>query len=144
MVDKLITKAFEFFSQLIAKNLFWQKNELLEMYGKNLPSVKKHLVVQGLKIGKTFDQLAQEMKISRATAEVYAIDSLAAGQEVDHETIAKSLEINEEDFQRIKGELMSTMRNDKKLRTVRDNLGQQYGYNQIRFVLACQIQELEL
>lgn len=114
------------------------------MYGKNLPSVKKQLVVQGLKIGKTFDQLAQELKIARATAEVYAIDSLAAGQDVDHEIIAKSLEINEEDFQRIKAELMSTMRNDKKLRTVRDNLGQEYGYNQIRFVLACQIQEVEL
>ncbi|XP_078380981.1 uncharacterized protein LOC144663784 [Oculina patagonica] len=114
------------------------------MYGKNLPSVKKQLVVQGLKIGKTFDQLAQELKIACATAEVYAIDSLAAGQDVDHEIIAKSLEINEEDFQRIKAELMSTMRNDKKLRTVRDNLGQEYGYNQIRFVLACQIQEVEL
>ena len=114
------------------------------MYGKNQPSVKKHLVVQGLKMGKNFDQLAQEMMIARATAEVYAIDSLAAGQDLDHETMAKSLEIKQDDFRRIKGELMSTMRNDKKLRTVRDNLGQKYGYNQIRFVLACQIQELEL
>ena len=47
------------------------------MYGKNLPSVKKHLVMQGLKIGKTFDQLPQEMKIAHATAEVYAIDSFS-------------------------------------------------------------------
>lgn len=114
------------------------------MYGKNLPFDKKHLVVQGLKIGKNFDQLAQEMKIACATAEVYAIDSLAAGQDLDHEVMAKSLEIKEEDFQQIKSELMSTTRNDKKLRNVRDNLGQEYSYNQIRFVLACQIQGLEL
>ena len=87
-------------------------------------------------------QLAQELKIAHATAEVYAIDSLAAGQEVDHQTIAKYLEIDEEAFEWIKAEAVSSY--DKKLRTVRDNLGEAYSYNQIRFVLACQIQDLEL
>lgn len=86
--------------------------------------------------------MAEELKIAQATAEVYAIDCLAAGQDVDHQTIAKYLDISEESFERIKSEIMSS--NDKKLRTVRDNLKAAFSYNQIRFVLACQIHGLEL
>ena len=112
------------------------------MYGKNVPSPKKHLVTQGLKMGKNFHELAEELKISTATAEVYAIDSLAAGQDVDHQTIAKSLDISAESFEMVKGEV--TTSDDKKLRTVRDNLREEFSYNQIRFVLACQIQDLAL
>ena len=112
------------------------------MYGKNMPSPKKHRVAQGLTIGKNFHELAEELNIAQATAEVYAIDCLAAGQDVDHQTIAKYLDISEESFERIKSEIMSS--NDKKLRTVRDNLKEAFSYNQIRFVLACQIHGLEL
>lgn len=43
-----------------------------------MPSLKKHRVAQGLKIGKNFHQLAEELKIAQATAEVYGIDCLAA------------------------------------------------------------------
>lgn len=32
---------------------------------------------------------------------------------------------------------------DNKLRTIRDALNEEFSYNQIRFVLACLIQELE-
>ena len=112
------------------------------MYGKNMPSPKKHRVAQGLNIGKNFQELAEELKIAQATAEVYGIDCLAAGQDVDHQTIAKYLDIGQESFERIKSEIMSS--NDKKLRTVRDNLREEFSYNQIRFVLACQIRDLEL
>ena len=112
------------------------------MYGKNMPSPKKHRVANGLKIGKNFQELAEELKIAEATAEVYGIDCLAAGQDVDHQTIAKYLDIGQESFEWIKSEIMSS--NDKKLRTVRDNLGEEINYNQIRFVLACQIRDLEL
>ena len=112
------------------------------MYGKNIPSPKKHRVAQGLKIGKNFQELAEELNIAQATAEVYGIDCLAAGQDVDHQMIAKYLDISQESFGRIKSEIMSC--NEWKLRTVRDNLREEFSYNQIRFVLACQIRELEL
>ena len=82
-----------------------------------MPSPKKHPVAQGLKIGKNFHELAEELNIAKATAEVYAIDCLAAGQDMDHQTIAKYLDISEESFEQIKSEIMSS--NDKKLRTVR-------------------------
>ena len=111
------------------------------MYGKNMPSPEKHRVAQGLNIGKNFQELAEELKIAQATAEVYGIDCLAAGQDVD-QTIAKYLDIGQESFERIKSEIMSS--NDKKLCTVRDNLREEFSYNQIRFVLACKIRDLEL
>ena len=93
-------------------------------------------------MGKNFHKLASELNIAQATAEVYGIDCLAVGQDVDHQTVAKYLDISKESFEWIKNEIMSS--NDKKLRTVRDNLGEGFIYNQIRFVLACQICDLEL
>ena len=111
------------------------------MYGKNTFSVKKRFVVDGLKTGKNFDKLATELRIAKATAEVYGIDGLAAGEHLDHEVIAKYLNITTESFERIKREIMSNK--DRKLRTIRDNLGE-FSYNQIRFVLACLIQDMDL
>ena len=55
--------------------------------------------------------------------------------------MAKYLAISVESFERIKGEIMSS--NDRRLHTVRDNL-EEFSYNQIRFVLACQIQDQDL
>ena len=40
------------------------------MYGQNKPSPKKHLVAEGLKMGKNFQQLADELKVAQAMAEV--------------------------------------------------------------------------
>ena len=60
---------------------------------------------------------------------------------MDHQTMAKYLAISVGSFEWIKGEIMSS--NDRRLRTVRDNL-EEFSYNQIRFVLACQIQDLDL
>ena len=112
------------------------------MYGKNGLSPKKVLVIQGLKLGKNFQELSEELQIAKPTAEVYAIDCLAAGRDVDHQKIAGHVEISEESFQIIKNEIMQT--DDNKLRTVRDNLNEAFNYNQIRFVLACMIQNLHL
>lgn len=111
------------------------------MYGQNKPSPKKHLLAEGLKMGKNFQQLADELKVAQATAEVYGIDCLAAGLDMDHQTMAKYLAISVGSFERIKGEIMSS--NGRRLRTVRDNL-EEFSYNQIRFVLACQIHDLDL
>lgn len=112
------------------------------MYGKNNPSPKKRLVMLGLKNGKNFTELARELSITTATAEVYGIDCLAAGGDIDHEIVAGYLKITKTSFHTIKGEILSTQ--DNKLRTVRDNLGEVYTYNQLRFVLACLIHELDM
>ena len=82
-----------------------------------------------------FHQFAEELKMAKATAEVYAIDFLPAGQYLDHQTIAKYLDICEDSFERIKGEITSN--NDKKLCTLRDKLREAFSNKQIRFVLAC-------
>ena len=103
------------------------------MYGQNKPSPKKHLVAKALKMEQNFQQLADELKVAQATAEVYGIDCLAAGLDIDHKTMAKYLAIRVESFEWVKGEIMSS--NDRRLRTVRNNLVE-FSYNQIRFVLA--------
>ena len=112
------------------------------MYGKNNPSPKKSLIIEGLKMGKNFSDLAADLSITKATAEVYGIDGLAAGQQIDRETLARLLDVSMDCFKRIRNEIFVC--EGRKLRTIRDNLSQEFSYNQIRFVLACLIQELEL
>ena len=51
---------------------------------------------------------------------MYGIDCLAAGLGIDHQTMAKYLVISVESFERINGEIIAS--NDRRLRTVRDNL----------------------
>ena len=60
---------------------------------------------------------------------------------MDHQTMAKYLAISVESFELIKGEIIR--RNDRRLRTMWDNMGE-FSYNQIAFLSACQIQELDL
>lgn len=98
--------------------------------------------MNGLKLGKNFSTLATELNVVQATAEVYGIDCLAAGSDVNHESVAEYLNVNKRSFEIIKTEIMAN--EDKKLRTVWDNLGQAYSYNQIRFVLACLIHDHDL
>ena len=96
-----------------------------------------------MKLGKDFDKLACEICVAKATAEVYGIDCLAAGQSLDHEKMAEYLKISSESFRRIQREILCN--EDQKLCTIRDNLNEaEYSYNQIRFVLACLIQKLEM
>lgn len=60
---------------------------------------------------------------------------------MDHQTMAKYLAISVELFELIKDEIIR--RNDRRLCTMWDNMGE-FSYNQIGFLLACQIQELDL
>ena len=76
-----------------------------------------------------------------AKSVVYSINCLAAEIGMDHQTMAKYLAFSIESFERIKGEII--WRNDRRLRTMWDNMGE-FSYNQIGFLLACQIQELDL
>lgn len=75
-------------------------------------------------------------------AEVYGIDCLAAGQSLDHEQMAEHLKVLPESFYRIQSEILSN--EDRKRGTIRDQLEEEYSYNQVRFVLPCLIQELEV
>jgi len=99
------------------------------------------LVIQGLKLGKNFAMLSSELNVAEATAKVYGINCLAAEADLDHESVAKCVKVSKESFDVIKSEIMA---NEEKLRTVWDNLGQLFSYNQIRFVLACLIHDYEL
>lgn len=112
------------------------------MYGKNGLSHKKVLVIQGLNLEKNFQDLSEELQIAKPTVEVYAIDCLAAGRDVDHQKIAGHVETSGESFQITKNEIMQT--DDNKLRTVQDNLNETFNYSQLIFVLACMIQDLHL
>lgn len=112
------------------------------MYGKNNPSPKKRLIIEGLKMGKNLSDLAADLSITKPTAGVYGIDGLAAGQQIDHETLARLLDVSMDCFKRIRNEIFVC--EGRRLRTIRDNLSQEFSYNQIRFVLACLIHELEL
>ena len=59
-------------------------------------------------MGKSLATLASELGIPVATAEVYAIDCLAAGRQIAHEQIASYLAISTDTFQRIKASRMKT------------------------------------
>ena len=115
---------------------------LFRLYGKNEPSSQKMKVFQGLKSRKDFAHLSSELDIKKGTAEVYGIDCLAAGGSVDHEMIARYLELTPDAFHRIKSAIQYT--EGLKLRTIRDEFDLKFSYNQIRFVLACLIQKIEL
>jgi len=65
------------------------------------------LVIQGLKLGKNFATISSELNVAEATAEVYGIDCLAAGADLDHESVAKCLKVSKESFDVIKCEIMA-------------------------------------
>ena len=70
----------------------------MQIIWKNNRTPQKRLVMQGLKEGKNFAALAADLNVAQATAEVYGIDCLAAGAELDHETIATFLDVTKESF----------------------------------------------
>ena len=98
--------------------------------------------MKGLKLGKNVQVLSDELQIAKATAEVYGIDCMVAGQDIDHQTVAMYMGINAESFEIIKNKILKV--EDKKLCAVKDQLREAFSYNQIRFVLACLIQDLDL
>ena len=104
------------FDKFIAKLsivLFYpQKMYLRQLYGKNQPSNKKVYVCNELKAGKVFQQLSKEVAIAKATTEVYGIDCLAIGMDIDHEMVARYIRVTPEDFQQIKSTILSN--EDKK------------------------------
>ena len=90
--------------------------------------------------GKDFKAVVGMLHVAEATAQIYAIDSFAAGAPIDHVRLA-NLQVTEENFEAIRNCIEKNK--DHKLRSIRDELVV-FSYNQIRFVLACMIRDLTL
>lgn len=94
-------------------------------------------------LGKSFELISREMRIAKATVEVYVIDCLAAGRpSLDHDLIASYMGITSSTFDIMKSKISSN--EDNKLRSIKYDLEGIYTYNQLRFVLACMIQDLDV
>ena len=76
------------------------------MCGKDNLSPKKCLIMEGLKMGKNFSDLVADLSITKATTEVYEIDGLAAGQQIDHETLVRLLDVSMECFKWIRNKIL--------------------------------------
>lgn len=120
----------------------FQKRNLYMLYGKNHASDKKIAVVENLRKGKDFQFIAREMQVALATAEVYAIDSFAANAPLDENVLARHLQVDSDAFEAIRAAIVKNT--DRKLRSVKDELKDAFSYNQIRFVIACLIRDIEI
>ena len=114
----------------------------MRMYGKNQPSNGQMQAFELLKNGRDYKEIASSLRVQQSTAEVYTIDALAAGAPLDHGRMANLLGVTRDIFERVM--TVITANTDSKLRTIRDELGESFSYNQNRFVLACMIRDLEL
>lgn len=112
------------------------------LYGKNHASDKKIAVVENLWKGKDFQFIAREMQVALATAEVYAIDSFAANAPLNENMLARHLQVDSDAFEAIRAAIVKNT--DRKLRSVKDELKDAFSYNQIRFVIACLIWDIEI
>lgn len=112
------------------------------MYGDNHASAKKIEVVSELQSGKDFQTITRKMRVALATAEVYAIDSFAANAPLDENIFVRHLRVDSNAFQAIRTAVVNNT--DGRLRSVKDELRDTYSYNQIRFVIACLIRDIEI
>lgn len=83
--------------------------------------------------------IACELCVQLLTAEVYLIDSLVAGKDLDHERLGEYLRITNEHFLVLRDELLVKPR----LSMVKQSYPS-FSYNQIRFLLAYLIRNLEV
>lgn len=56
--------------------------------------------------------MSKEVAIAKATTEVYGIDCLAIGMDIDHEMVSRYIRVTPEDFQKMKSTILSN--GDKK------------------------------
>ena len=96
-------------------------------------------------INKTeMNAIAHEMRVQRATAEVYVLDSFAVGAPVSHEFLMAELAVTPELFRRIRQELSALGK--LRLRMIKDNLengNMNVSYNQIKLVIGCLLRDVD-
>ena len=102
-------------------------------------SNKKLRALNAFSKGKDFGEISRDLRIQRVTAEVYTIDTFAAGKDIDMDHLSELLQITEESFSQIQ-QLLSLK---DRLNEVKEALPE-VSYNQIRFVLACMIRDVEM
>ena len=95
--------------------------------------------MDAFKKGMRLRDIACELCVQLPTVEVYLIDSLLAGKDLDHERLGEYLHITNEHFLVLRDELLVKPR----LSMVKQSYPS-FSYNQIRFVLACLIRDLEV
>jgi len=111
----------------------------VKLYGKNNLSNNKLRALDAFSKGKDFGKISCDLRIQRATAEVYTIDTFTASKDIDMDRLSELLEITEESFSQIQRLLSSK----DHLNEVKEALPE-VSYNQIRFVLACMIRDVEM
>ena len=111
----------------------------MKLYGKNERSNSKLRAVDAFNNGKDFDAIARELRVQRSTAEVYTIDAFAAGKHVDHERMANLMDVTTELF----APIWESLQQKDRLSEVKESV-RGITYNQIRFVLACVIRDVEI
>ena len=112
---------------------------LLSLYEKVKVSNQKLRAVDAFNKGMRLRDIACELCVQLPTVEVYLIDSLLAGKDLDHERLGEYLHITNEHFLVLRDELLVKPR----LSMVKQSYPS-FSYNQIRFVLACLIRDLEV
>lgn len=114
----------------------------MRLYGKKQPSDTKMNAYELLKSDQNYKEISARLRVQESTAEVYTIDALAAGAPLDHERMAILLGITGDTFEAIKKTI--SCNKDAKLRSIRNELNESFTYNQVRFVLACMIRDINL
>lgn len=112
---------------------------LLSLYGKVKVSNQKLRAVDAFNKGMRLRDIACELFVELPTAEVYLIDSLVAGKDLDHERLGEYLHITNEHFLLLWNGLLVKPR----LSMVKQSYPS-FTYNQIRFVLDCLIRDMEV
>ena len=100
----------------------------MKLYGKNNLSNNKLRTFDDFSKGKDFGKISRDLRIQRATAEVYTIN---ASKDIDTDHLSELLEITEESFSQIQRLLSSK----DCLNEVKEALPE-VSYNQTRFVVA--------
>lgn len=149
MPCKLICRPTSVFSELLVDSAMASPGKkslvndmiqhLLSLYGKVKVSNQKLRAVDAFNKGMRLRDIACELCVQLPTAEVYLIDSLVAGKDLDHERLGEYLLITNEHFLLLRDELLVKPR----LSMVKQSYPS-FTYNQIRFVLACLIRDLEV
>lgn len=119
--------------------LFFLKHESYKsLYGPCKASPKKIQAVNLFLKGKSFQEIANVLCVAVATAEVYTIDGYCAGAPLEFDKLCHEINITFNDRVTLCNGIKM---HGSTLRNVRDQLQDQYSYNQIRLVLATMIRE---
>ena len=119
------------------------ENASLPVVWKERAVVKENADLRRIEVRKIFRLFIFRFRLaSDCTSYRGGIRHRLPGGPLDHEMIARYLDVTPDAFHRIKRAIQSN--EDLKLRTIRDRFDVEFSYDQMHFVLACLIQDFEL